>query len=265
MIDIHHHIVYGIDDGPKDIETTQQMLKVLVEEGVHTVVATPHIAPGIEHFPMDVYYKRLLEVQQLGQEMGLDLRILAGAEIRYTHQTANYLAEGSIPTLGGSDKLLIEFTGKDRFETIRDAVQTVQRSGITPVLAHINRYPRLILPVRRAQELKEEFDVCYQINSECIVNSLNYRINRSIRKLLDDGLIDFVATDSHDLAKRRCNMKATYEKLVSMVGREYADKLTGRNATAEAFLGSVDEEAISLCVRVFRQKSQLRARERNMR
>ena len=262
MIDIHHHIIYGLDDGPADMETMRQMLKAAAHEGVHTVVATPHIAPGIQHFPMNTYYTRLLEAQELCDTMALDLRILAGAEIRYTHQTANSLAEGSIPTLGGTNKILLEFQGNVRFEAIEEAVQTVLRNAAVPVLAHIERYRHLIFPVRRAEALKEEFEVYYQINGESI---LKPRVNRSIRRLLQHGMIDFVASDAHNCDKRRCRMQETYEKLISLVGREYADKLTGKQSTAEDFLGHINELAISNCVRIFRQKSQMKDDARNMR
>ncbi len=262
MIDIHHHIVYGLDDGPKNRETTQQMLKAASRQGVRTIVATPHIAPGIEHFPMTVYQQRLLETQEMCRELGLDLRILAGAEIRYTEQTSTYLAQGAIPTLGGSKRLLMEFTGSTRFEVIEDAVQTVLRNGVVPIIAHIERYKDFISQPKRLEALKEEYNVYYQVNSETI---LKRRMHRTIRRLLQLEMIDYVATDTHDLEKRRCNMKATYERLVALVGREYADRLTGNGMTAEAYLGAVDEKAIDQVVKVYRLKSQLKNRERNMR
>jgi protein-tyrosine phosphatase len=265
MIDIHHHIIYGLDDGPADAEAMRRMLKAASLSGVRTVIATPHIAPGIDHFPMNVYYERLLEAQGLCDTPALNLRVLPGAEILYTQQTANHLAEGRIPTLGGSNKLLLEFPGNVRMKTIEEAVQTVLRNAIVPVLAHIERYRNLISPVRRAEALKEDFEVYYQINGECILKNNNPRANRSIRRLLQRGMIDFVASDAHDCDKRRCNMQEAYEKLVTIVGREYADKLTGRQSTIEGFLGPVDEQAISRCVRVFRQKSQLKDDARNLR
>jgi len=265
MIDIHHHIIYGLDDGPADTETMQQMLKAAAREGVRTIIATPHIAPGIEHFPMSTYYNRLLEAQDLCDALALNLRVLAGAEIRYTHQTALYLAEGRVPTLAGTNKVLLEFQGNVRFEAIEDAVQTVLRNSLVPILAHIERYPRFVSHIRFTEALKENYEVYYQINAESILKSPGGRTGRAIRQLLQRGMIDFVASDSHDCDKRRCRMAETYEKLAATVGRNYADKLTGNRMSAEAFLGPVDEQAISNCVRVYRQKSQLRDDARNIR
>ena len=265
MIDIHHHIIYGVDDGAADAQTMRKMLEAASRDGIRTLIATSHIAPGIEHFPMDKYYDRLLEAQALCETLALDLRVLAGAEIRYTQQTALRLAEGSIPTLAGSNKVLLEFQGNVRFEAIEEAVQTVLRNAAVPIIAHIERFPHLIFPVRHAKALKEQYEVYYQINSECILKSSALQINRSIRHLLREGLIDFVASDTHNCGDRRCRMTETYQKLVTMVGREYADKLTGKQATAEEFLGRVDEQAIRNCVRIHRQKSQLRNDERNIR
>ncbi|MBE0601439.1 MAG: hypothetical protein IH607_06590, partial [Firmicutes bacterium] len=145
---------------------------------------------------------------------------------------------------------------------IVEAVQTVQRNGIVPILAHIERYAKFIQKPKRLQALKENYQVCYQVNSETVLKA---RMHRTIRRLFDMEMIDFVATDTHDLAKRRCNMKAAYEKLVSLVGRPYADRLTGRGMTAEAYLGSVNDQAMETVARVYRQKSQLRETSRNMR
>jgi protein-tyrosine phosphatase len=265
MIDIHHHIIYGVDDGPSDAETMRKMLEAASRDGIRTLIATSHIAPGIEHFPMNQYYERLLEAQTLCGTLALDLRVLAGSEIRYTHQTAARLAEGSIPTLAGTNKVLLEFQGNVRFEAIEEAVQAVLRNAAVPIIAHIERFPHLIHPVRHAKALKEKYEVYYQINSECFLKSHPGQINRSIRHLLKQGMIDFVASDTHDCDDRRCRMTETYEKLVQMVGREYADKLTGKHATADEFLGRVDEQAIRNCVRIDRQKSQLRNDEHNIR
>ena len=262
MIDIHHHIIYGIDDGAQDTQTMRQMLKAAADQGVHTVIATPHIAPGIDNFPMTVFYNRLLEAQDLCASMALSLRVLPGAEVRYTHQTSTYLADGSIPTLGGSNKLLLEFTRKTKFKEIESAVQAVLRNRIVPVLAHIERYPHLISPLRRALMLKENYNVYYQVNTETI---LAPRISRPIRKLLQLEMIDIVASDAHNVDKRPCQMKKAHEKLVSLVGRAYADKLTGNGQTAEAFLGSVNEQAMEIVTRIYRQKSQMKDYKRNMR
>jgi protein-tyrosine phosphatase len=239
MIDIHHHILYGLDDGPADAETMQQMLKIASYEGVRTLIATPHIVPGIKPFPMDIFQLRLSEAQKLCDILSLDIRILPGAEILFTHQTARYLIEGRIPTLGGTNKVLIEFPENVSFETIKEAVQTVLRSANVPVLAHIERYRNLILPVRRAEAFKKDLEVCYQINCDSILTSNNHKADRSIRQLLQHGKIDFIASDAHDCDKRCCKMKEAYERLITMVGREYADKLTGRQSTMKDFIGTV--------------------------
>ena len=237
MIDIHHHLLYGLDDGPADTETMQQMLKAAAGEGVRTLIATPHVAPGIKPFLKDAFYARLSEAQKLCDTLQLNLRVVLGAEILYTHQMARYLADGGIPTLGGSDKVLIEFAGNVSFETIQGAVQTVLNHGMVPVLAHIERYRNLMFPVRRAEALKEDFEVRYQINCDSVLSTNNHRINRSIRQLLQHERIDFVASDAHDCDMRRCRMREAYERLVSMAGKGYADKLTGRHTTVERLLG----------------------------
>ena len=236
MIDIHHHLLYGLDDGPNDSETMQQMLKAASSDGVRTLIATPHITPGITPFSIDLFYARLSEAQKLCDTLALNLRVLLGAEVLYSRQMARYLADGRIPTLGGSNKLLLEFPENVTFETIKEAVHVVVNHGMMPVLAHIERYRSLMLPVRRAEVLKENYDVCYQINCNSILTNKNQRISHSIRNLFQLEKIDFVASDAHDCNARRCNMNEAYDKLVTTLGRKYTDRLTGKHTTMERFL-----------------------------
>ena len=239
MIDIHHHLLYGLDDGPSKSETMRQMLQAAVDEGVHTIVATPHISPGIDPFSRDTIRARVEEAQKLSDEMALNICVLEGAEILFSPQTARFLAEDRIPTLAGTNKVLIEFSENVRFETIEEAVQTVLRNASIPVIAHIERYKNLISPVRRAISLKKNNQVYFQINCDTILKNNGKKIPRSIRKLLARKMIDYVASDAHDCDKRRCRMKDAHENLITMVGQEYADQLTGKHSTITDFIGQL--------------------------
>jgi protein-tyrosine phosphatase len=234
-IDIHHHLLYGMDDGPSDREGTARMLEAAYRQGVSAIIVTPHFTPGIDPFASDTLNRLVQEAQGICAAAGYDLRIYPGAEMLYTFQAERYLSQQRVPTLAASNKILIEFSPDIRFDDMEIAVQSVLRSGYYPILAHIERYPSL-LRGRNAERLKADYDVFYQVNCAFVLGGEGFFAKRAIKRLLTDGKIDFIASDAHDVDRRPCQMEAAYTALVAQVGEHYADELTGNHMTVEEYL-----------------------------
>ena len=135
-----------------------------------------------------------------------------------------YAQEHTLPTLGDTDRVLVEFAPEISFHAIASAVDMLERNGYTPVLAHIERYRAFfgLAPYR----LRDDSDVLYQLNGQTLVDGAGLIVNRRVHSWLRDRIIDYVATDSHDCRRRRTCMKAAYAILVERYGRRYADHLT---------------------------------------
>ena len=236
MIDIHHHLLYGMDDGPTRLAEMEAMLAAAVREGIRAIIATPHIAPGLTPFAMDRLYLRVAEAQALSDAAGYDLVIWAGSEMLYTYQAERYLAQQRVPTLAGSNRLLMEFSPSIRYAEAAEAVRAVLRCGYQPVLAHIERYPCL-MSGRNAHRLKAGYDVLYQVNADFLLSGQGFFAKRAVRRLLMDGEIAYVASDAHDVDKRACRLGQAYGWLKALVGESGADALTGNRFSAEEFLG----------------------------
>ena len=99
MIDIHHHLIHGVDDGPKTFDQTQEMLRRAAAENVAGIVATPHAVPGQIHFDLSLYHEHLQMAQEWCMDSGLQLMVYPGAEVFYTDSTVRMLDERRIPTL----------------------------------------------------------------------------------------------------------------------------------------------------------------------
>jgi protein-tyrosine phosphatase len=235
FIDIHHHLLYGLDDGPSDREGTERMLEVACRQGVSAIVVTPHVSPGITPFSPETLSRRMEEAKDICAAAGYDLRIYPGVEMLYTFQAERYLSQQRVPTLAGSNKILIEFSPDTCFDDMEIAVQSVLRSGYYPILAHIERYPDL-LHGRNAERLKANYDVFFQVNCAFVLDGKGFFAKRAIKRLLAQGQIDFIASDAHDVERRPCQMEAAYNALVVQVGERYADDLTGNHMTVEEYL-----------------------------
>ncbi len=230
--DIHHHLIYGLDDGPQQMQETAAMLKRAARDGTSAIIATPHVTPGIEPFSRELYFERVEEARRYCAEEALPLTLYTGAEILYTPLTAQLLREGSVPTLAETDFVLVEFMPNVRYEELEEAVQKLLRNGFLPVLAHIERYGCLTHSVRRAARLKRNYDVYFQINCTAAMGNGDFWARHCIDSLLRSGLIDFVASDAHNTSTRPTRMKQAYRALKEEVEPKYAASLTGRTPNA---------------------------------
>lgn len=238
FIDIHHHILYGVDDGPGSCLEMFNMIKAAYADGVRTIIATPHISLNVEPFRLESLKAKVNEAIWFCESNGYDLDIRLGSEILYTVYSERLLQERRIPTLAGSNKVLLEFPEKIGYEELEDAIFTTLRSGLIPILAHIERYHKIIFAPKKLFQLKEKHQVFFQIDADCILNERKYATYRAVKQLLSKGLIDYVASDAHDTDKRKCNMSAAYRKLVDMFDEEYADQLTCNHFSIDDFINA---------------------------
>ena len=235
FVDIHHHLLYGLDDGPTQRAGMEQMLRIATRAGVRTLIATPHIAPGVVPFSPDAFEQRLGDAQQLARALGLPLRLLPGSELRYTSQAPRYLAERRVPTLGASPRVLVAFPVEIHFADLQDALLHILRRGYAPVISHVERYPCLMRVPQRVPHLRLRGDVRVQLNAAALLNA-DRGMHRTLRRLLLDGQIDYVASDAHDADQRACRLGEAFERLATLVGVQQASALTGNGLTAEAML-----------------------------
>ena len=223
-IDIHHHIIHGVDDGPSDFNRTQEMLQRAHENGVTVIAATSHAMPGLQRFPLDAYLEHLKMAQEWSDAQGLGIRICNGSEIFYTRDTVRMLQEGRVLTLNSTQTVLVEFNPSDEYTPIREAVRQIGNAGFTVIVAHAERYEGT-QDFNHLKELQEDFGAYIQINASTIISPGGFMRKRWLRKLIDKGCCDMAATDAHNTTSRPCRMKQCYETLESGWGKEVADRL----------------------------------------
>lgn len=232
--DIHHHILYGMDDGAASPEKMREMLRRAAKDNIGRIVATPHVTPGIRRFDRTRYERVLQEAQAFCDTENLGIRIYGGAEIFYSPQTCAFLMDGRVPTLAGTDFVLVEFSPDVRYENMRDALENLLRSGYLPILAHVERYACLVHHIRRAEKLHEELEVCYQVNCGSVLDKHGMGSHRFTEKLLDLDLVDMLGTDAHGPNLRPARMSEAWRKIKKEFGTDYADELTDGRLLFEA-------------------------------
>lgn len=233
MIDIHSHIVFDVDDGPQSRGESKVLLEEAYAQGVRTIVSTSHRRKGMFETPEDKIAANFSEVKQLAQEVASDLTILYGAEIYFSGDALEKLEKDLIPRLNGTRYALIEFSMNTPYRDIHSALSKILLLGITPVIAHIERYHALENDEKRVKELINMG--CYtQINSSSVLKPKLFGDAHKFMKkraayFLEKNLVHVVASDMHNLDNRPPFMKEAYDLITKKYGRDRAQDLFETN------------------------------------
>lgn len=210
FVDLHQHVLWGIDDGPQNREEMIALLRRNAEQGIGIVAATSHALPGVRPFDIELYWQRLKEAQSYCSEENLPLRVISGAEIRYTPMTLSMLLDRRIPTLGDSEYVLLEFWRTVDRGTFENAISQLFRHGFLPVVAHVERYRLFWQDLSFLKAIKEKYDVCYQMNCDFALKH-NLSASLLVRRLIHNQIADIWATDAHNLATRPPRMAEAFQ------------------------------------------------------
>lgn len=229
FIDIHCHVIWGVDDGGNSREETFQMLREAAEDGIHKIIATPHMTPGVYEFPEDVFQAHMAVAQDFIARENLGIELTRGAEILYTDLTARLLREGKTPTLEESSHPLIEFSPTDSWDHIKNALQKVSGAGFSPIIAHMERYPA-IKSVDQVRMLKENLRSLVQINARTLTRKQPLLRRKYFDRLFQENLVDFVATDTHSMPGRGTCMTEGMEALKQKYGEDCYRRIMDKTA-----------------------------------
>lgn len=227
LTDIHHHLLWGLDDGPRTKEETIRMLHKAAQEGVSCLVATPHIQLGVVDFDDTQYQRSLTEAQQYAYAAGLPVTVLPGAEIYYNSMTGLMLQRGAIPRLGKGTYVLVEFHPHVSFEGICRASVHIANAGCGMVLAHAERYRCLRLGSRLAR-LQQEYHILIQVNASTLMQPRHLLEKQWMKRAMENSWIDLTASDAHDTLYRPCVMGQCFAHLEKEWGLDMAQKLCCR-------------------------------------
>lgn len=221
LIDIHCHILPGVDDGPRSLEDACAMLDQMAKDNVCAVIATPHDRPEMFEASRKEIWKSYQLVRQAGMERGI--KVFLGTEFFRRSNLEKYIAKKKLGAMGGTSYVLVEFSSMDLFMTIRNICYSLRMSGYIPIVAHVERYACL----REMEDIWELKDIgaCIQINADTVLGKDGFRGKRYAAKLLKEGAVDFIASDMHDLERRRSNLKACAAYVRKKYGEDVAKTL----------------------------------------
>lgn len=228
-IDLHCHILPGLDDGAKSMEESIKLLKAARKQEIFSVVATPHYSPRFRNEDPEKIRRLCKEVEAKAREVvDPDFRIYEGQEIFYTEDVLEKLEKGEILTIAGSPYLLLEFLPEVPYSQMYRAVQLLVFAGYKPILAHVERYTVLREP-GRIEELRKT-GAFLQMNYRRIGGKWYDETVRWCRKMLKKGNIHFLATDMHDIRYRYPDTEKAEIWMQKHLELSYREKICYENA-----------------------------------
>lgn len=203
----------------------QQMLQAAYHDCVDTLVVTPHCIPGMQEIQLAKWRERIDEAQRYCVAAHVPISIVQGAEILYTPALHNVVRDRTLPTLGNTRYVLVEFVPDIGWRDLRNAVALLTENGYRPVIAHVERYRSVFGHMAKLKRLKGMGDVLIQINCASILHPQGLWQRIRIKRMLCKKLPDIVATDAHDIDQRQTRMADTYRALLQKVPTAYANAL----------------------------------------
>lgn len=207
MIDIHSHIIPGVDDGSKSIKMTIEMLRNAELEGTSEIIATPHFCREYAEVEYGEIVALTERINKLAEDEGINVKIHHGQEVYYSEHFIEDYKEKRIGTLGESNYLLFELPLQGHFEReILDTIYELQVMGIKPILAHPERYKFL----KEKPELINEFideEVLFQMNAGSISGAFGKETKKTAELFVKNGIYNFIGSDAHNSTSRKTGIK----------------------------------------------------------
>lgn len=227
IIDIHTHILPGVDDGCRTIEDSIEVIKYLKGNGVTDIVLTSHYIENSNYSYNQIsrseIFTRLKEKTQ-----DLEVNLYLGNEIYLSDNVINLLERHEISTINNTKYMLVELPLTGYLNNLQNILCDLTSYGIVPIIAHPERYDFLQKNFKRVRELLE-FDCLIQCNIDSLTGKYGRSAKRLMKKLLKNNLVQFVATDTHYVGSSD-DLNKAYNKLKKIVGNDKYKQLTCTNS-----------------------------------
>ena len=202
MIDIHCHLLYGVDDGSKSLEESVEMLKIAKKQGITGIILTPHLRHGMFKHPLEKIERHYKKLMPYANKLGIELKL--GTEYHVATDMIDAFHGGLCHTLADTQYILTEYSHSSEYSFVYKMTREAIFAGYIPVIAHVE---------------------LIQVNADSVLGIDGRHFKRYTKKLLKAGLVDVIASDSHGTKERVCNMKKCYEYVAKKFGDDYAQEI----------------------------------------
>ncbi len=224
LIDLHCHLLPGIDDGPATPEDSFALARLSAAQGITTIACTPHILAGVYDTAGPAIRAATAAMQAALDEAGIPIGLVVGADLHIAPDNVARLRSGAAPTLNGSRYVLLELPHHLLPPRADHALFDMMAAGYVPVLTH----PERMGWIERGYDLVGRLarsGAAIQITAGALTGAFGRRARYWSERMLDDGLVDVVATDAHGATHRPPLLAEAHEAVLRRAGPEHARRI----------------------------------------
>lgn len=218
MIDLHCHILPGLDDGPQTLEESLAMVEIALEDGINTIVATPHMQNGLYRNYLEQVRSAVSSLEEVLAERGLPLRLYVGGDVHIKPDMMAAVQAGEAVTIDDARKyILIELPSMSVPAGVKEEIFQLRIHGITPIITH----PERNQVIARAPELLEEMvamGALAQVTAMSLTGGFGRIVRESAEALVVRRLVHIIASDAHSVVDRPPLLSRALERSVSLLG-----------------------------------------------
>lgn len=224
MIDLHCHILPGIDDGAKTLDISLEMARIAVDDGIRTMACTPHIYPGMymNDGPGIAAAREALQAEL--DRAGIALRLVVGADVHLVPGLIDGLRSGLVPTLHGSRYFLLEPSHTTPPPRMEESVFNLIASGYTPVITHPERLTWVESHFPVFQRLIGQ-GAWMQVTAGALTGVFGPRAKYWGERFVGEGMTHILATDAHSNGRRRPRLTEGLAVVERLVGAQEAQRM----------------------------------------
>lgn len=218
LIDLHSHILPGVDDGAATLDDALAMLEIAQRDGIATIVATPHAAAVTPGAVRDA----VAGLRAAARDRGLAIDIRAGSEVRFEADLAERYAASEVLPLADTRWLLMELSLRAAWSPyLAQGIYDLQLAGANVILAHAERYPAVQRDPDILRELIEQ-GVLIQVNADSVLATGSRSAGQAAATLLKRRMAHLIASDAHDARYRPPALAAAYARAATLAGDDHA-------------------------------------------
>lgn len=231
MIDFHCHILPDLDDGPRSWDESLEMARIAQSDGISEIVCTPHIKKGYATPSLRQISERAAELESRVRDSSIAVRFHVAAEVALERNLPDLIERGEIATIGGPVRyILLELPWEHIPSYTETVISDLLSSGITPIIAHLERYHEVITDPGIAGTLLEAGALA-QVNSGSITGMFGSDVQETSHILLTHSMAHVIGSDAHSSGRRSPQIKEARDAIEDMLGKEAAVRLTELNAS----------------------------------
>lgn len=224
MIDIHNHLLIGVDDGPQNEEEALALMKQAMDNGITDIIVTPHQYSGDFINPKSKILEKMEEIKALIDEHDFALNVYPGQEIRINGELVQELESDINIPLNESQYVLVEFSFIELANYTEKLFFDLQMKGYTPLIAHPERCRPLMKEPDKLYDLIEKGAIA-QVTATSVAGALGEGLQEKSLRLIENNLVHVVASDAHHASNRPFMLKEAYQVIEEQLDAEYVERL----------------------------------------